>query len=70
MLIGNKNTETTAGGKMKINTNLYDLVKHDDSWREYFGGIECQECEEKVPYGSDVYNEGGTNNYLCVKCYA
>ena len=47
----------------------YSLVKHDDHWREYFGGIECQECDSKVPFGSEVYNEDETNNYLCLGCY-
>jgi hypothetical protein len=50
-------------------TSDWDITTHDEHWREYFGGIECLECEEKVPFGSKVYNEGGTNNYLCVKCF-
>lgn len=50
-------------------TSDYSLIKHDDHWREYFGGIECQECEEKVPFGSQVYNQDETNNFLCVACY-
>jgi len=49
--------------------NNFSLITHDDAWREYFGGIECQECEDKVPFGSQVYNEDETNNFLCVKCY-
>lgn len=49
--------------------NYYTLITHNDAWREYFGGIECQECEEKVSFGSQVYNEDETNNFLCVKCY-
>lgn len=54
--------------KATRNSN-YSLITHDDAWREYFGGIECQECEEKVPYRSKVYNEDETNNFLCVKCF-
>lgn len=46
----------------------YDLIKHDDPWREFFGGIECMICESKVPYGSEVFNDGGTNDYMCVAC--
>lgn len=68
MLTGNKNKETTAGGEMEINPYAYDLIKHDDPWREKFGGIECLVCEDKVPYGSEVYNEGGTNDFVCVAC--
>jgi len=52
-----------------IRNKDFSLIVHDDPWREYFSGVECQECEQRVPYGSKVYNEDGTNNYLCVKCY-
>lgn len=45
------------------------LIVHDDPWREYFGGIECMECEEKVPFRSKVYNEDETNDFTCVSCY-
>ena len=52
-----------------IHRNNYDLITHDDPWREKAGGIECLVCEDKVPYGSKVYNEGGTNDFLCLSCY-
>ena len=45
------------------------LIIHDDHWREYFGGIECMQCEEKVPFRSEVYNDSGTNDFVCTKCY-
>lgn len=51
------------------NSEHFTLITHNDYWREYFGGIECDDCEEKTPFGSQVYNEDGTNNFLCVKCY-
>lgn len=45
------------------------LIIHDDPWREFFGGIECMECEAKVPFRSKVYNEDETNDFVCTKCY-
>ena len=51
------------------NSEHFSLITHNDAWREYFGGIECDDCEEKTPFGSQVYNEDGTNNFLCVKCF-
>lgn len=51
------------------NSENFSLITHSDHWREYFGGIECDDCEEKIPFGSKVYNEDGTNNFLCVGCY-
>ncbi len=56
-------------GELTISMSLYDLITHDDPWRECFGGIECLACEEKVPFRSQVYNEGGTNDFVCMKCY-
>ncbi len=47
----------------------YSLVKHNDPWREAFGGITCGECDSEVLFLSEVYNEDETNNYLCVGCY-
>lgn len=47
----------------------YSLVKHNDTWREYFGGISCNECDSEVPFLSEVYNEDESNNYLCLECY-
>lgn len=53
----------------QIHLGSYSLVKHNDPWREYFGGISCGECDNEVPFRSEVYNEDETNNYLCVSCY-
>jgi hypothetical protein len=58
---GNKVTQIYLGN--------YSLVKHNDPGREAFGGITCGKCDSEVSFGSKVYNEDESNNYLCLVCY-